>query len=154
MKNGMETKMYSKFGIMVALHFVAMYVLMYAMVNDLTANVYNSMNQVYMAALMTASMVAIELVLMGAMYPNQKRNLILIAASVIVLLGSWFGIRQQAAIGDKQFIRSMIPHHSGAILMCQQASLKDPELQKLCGEVISSQQAEIDQMKAIMKRLE
>jgi uncharacterized protein (DUF305 family) len=26
----------------------------------------------------------------------------------------------QGAVGDDQFLRSMIPHHSGAILMCEQ----------------------------------
>ncbi len=34
----------------------------------------------------------------------------------------------QAGIGDKEFLRSMIPHHSGAILMCEQATLTDPEM--------------------------
>jgi len=47
----------------------------------------------------------------------------------------------------------MIPHHSGAILMCQEASLSRPEIVKLCGEIIKSQREEIDQMKAILARL-
>jgi hypothetical protein len=44
---------------MIVLHFIAMYIFMYAMVNVFD-NVFNSLNQVYMAALMTASMVLIE----------------------------------------------------------------------------------------------
>jgi uncharacterized protein (DUF305 family) len=47
----------------------------------------------------------------------------------------------------------MIPHHSGAILMCEEASIDDPEIVALCGQIISSQQAEIEQMEAILKRL-
>ena len=46
----------------------------------------------------------------------------------------------------------MIPHHSGAILMCQQASLTDPEVLGLCEEIVSSQEREIAQMKAILAR--
>ena len=48
-----------------------MYVLMYAMVNTL-GDVYNSLNQVYMAGLMTAPMVVIEMLLMSGMYRNKN----------------------------------------------------------------------------------
>jgi uncharacterized protein (DUF305 family) len=144
---------YGRFLIMIVLHFIAMYIFMYAMVNVFD-NVFNSLNQVYMAALMTASMVLIELPLMSSMYKSKKLNTVIIAAGAIVLIGSWFGIRQQAAIGDRQFLRSMIPHHAGAILMCQQASIQDQEIRTLCNNIISGQRAEIDQMKTILSRLD
>ena len=32
--------------------------------------------------------------------------------------------------------------------MCEQASIQDAEIKELCGSIISSQQGEIDQMKA------
>jgi uncharacterized protein (DUF305 family) len=138
---------------MIVLHFIAMYIFMYAMVNVFD-NVFNSLNQVYMAALMTASMVLIELPLMSSMYQSKKLNMIILAAVAIMLIGAWFGIRQQAAIGDRQFLRSMIPHHAGAILMCQQASIQDQEIRTLCNNIISGQRAEIDQMKTILSRLD
>ena len=56
-------------------------------------------------------------------------------------------------IGDTAFLRSMIPHHSGAILMCREASIHDPEIKTLCGEIVEGQRREIDQMKAILSRL-
>jgi DUF305 family protein family protein len=143
---------YRRFFIMIVLHFVAMYIFMYAMVN-VFANVFNNFNQVYMAALMTASMVLIELPLMSSMYESKKLNIMIIALAAIVLIGSWFGIRQQAAIGDRQFLRSMIPHHAGAILMCQQTPIQDTEIKRLCEQIISSQQREIDQMKAKLDEL-
>lgn len=154
MKENMGGHHYRRLSLMFMLHFIAMYVLMYAMVHDLTANAYHSLNQAYMAGLMTASMGAIEIVLMGSMYPDKKRNAIIIAASVLVLIGCWTFIRQQTAIGDRQFVRSMIPHHAGAILMCQQANIKDPEVRELCKGIVSSQQREIDQMKVILNRLD
>jgi uncharacterized protein (DUF305 family) len=57
-------------------------------------------------------------------------------------------IREQTGIADRQFLRSMIPHHAGAILMCERASIQDPEIRRLCSTIISGQQAEIDQMTA------
>lgn len=47
----------------------------------------------------------------------------------------------------------MIPHHAGAILMCEEANIQDPEIKKLCEEIKLSQQREIDQMKAKLNEL-
>lgn len=138
--------------IMAGLSYISMYVLMYAMV-DRFENIYNNFNQVYMAGLMAAPMVIIELLVMKDMYTNKKRNIIILAGSVAALVIFFLLIRQQTAIDDKQFIRSMIPHHAGAILMCDESSIRDPEIKELCRKIASGQQIEIDQMKAILDRL-
>jgi uncharacterized protein (DUF305 family) len=106
-----------------------------------------------MAGLMTAPMVIIELVLMGAMYPNKSLNMVIVAVSVIAGIASFLLIRQQTAVSDRQFLRSMIPHHAGAILMCENAQVSDPEIKDLCKSIISSQQQEIDQMKTKLNEL-
>jgi uncharacterized protein (DUF305 family) len=48
----------------------------------------------------------------------------------------------------------MIPHHAGAILMCEEAELQDADIEELCNTIITSQQAEIDQMKAKLQELD
>ena len=138
---------------MMMLSFISMYVLMYAMVDNF-ANVFPNYNQFYMAGLMTAPMLIIELALMGSMYPNKKMNALLMLAGVIALALFWMLIRQQTAIGDRQFLKSMIPHHAGAILMCKEASIRDVQIQELCRTITSGQQAEIDQMKTILGELQ
>ena len=60
--------------------------------------------------------------------------------------------RTQTPIGDAQFLRSMIPHHSSAILMCERAAITDPEIEKLCGQIVKSQREEIAQMQALLAR--
>jgi uncharacterized protein (DUF305 family) len=139
--------------LMTVLSFAAMYVLMYAMV-DRFGNVFNNVNQVYMAGLMAAAMVLIELAVMGTMYHSRKRNAVIAAVSVIALVGFWAGIRAQSAVGDEQFLRSMIPHHAGAILMCEKAAIRDAEIRKLCQAIVESQAAEIRQMKAKLAQLQ
>lgn len=134
---------------MALLSFLAMFVLMYAMV-DRAENALPNLNQAYMAALMTAPMVLIELALMRRMYPSMKWNLVVIGASLVVGVGSFIFIREQTAIGNDQFLRSMIPHHASAVLMCEQAPITDAEIQRLCQNIISSQQAEIAQMKQML----
>jgi uncharacterized protein (DUF305 family) len=88
------------------------------------------------------------------MYKDQKRNLLIIIASVLAGLLFFFLIHQQGAVTDKQFLRSMIPHHAGAILMCEEASIQDVEIQELCKSIISGQQEEIDLMKAKLQELD
>lgn len=137
---------------MAILSFIAMYILMYAMV-DTFSNVFMNVNQFYMAGLMASPMVIIELIVMRSMYMNKKLNMLLIAVSAILLIGFFVLIRQQAGVGDKQFLKSMIPHHAGAILMCEEANITDPEIKKLCEQINSSQKAEIAQMKAKLNEL-
>lgn len=141
---------YGRLIVMVVLSFLAMYALMYAMV-DRWSNVFANVNQFYMAGLMAAPMLIIELLLMSAMYPNRRLNLVLGIGAAGFMLLCWFGIRQQWGVGDQQFIKSMIPHHAGAILMCEQNRLQDPKLQELCGEIVDSQRQEITEMKALLQ---
>jgi uncharacterized protein (DUF305 family) len=144
---------YGRLMLMAVLSFVSMYVLMYAMV-DRFANVYANLNQFYMAGLMAAPMVIIELAVMGAMYSDRRENVVIMAVSLVALVMFWVCIREQTAITDKRFLRSMIPHHAGAILMCEEAPIRDPEIQQLCAAIISGQRSEIDQMKTKLAELE
>ncbi|WP_246022787.1 DUF305 domain-containing protein [Cognatilysobacter terrigena] len=140
---------YRRLALMALVSFAVMYVLMYAMVDSI-GSVYMSSNQVYMAGLMAAPMVAIELALMGMMYRDRRLNAILIGASLLLTAVLWMLIRTQAGIGDRQFLRSMIPHHSGAILMCGKAKITDPRIKALCADIMVGQRREIDQMKALL----
>ena len=150
---GMQFKHYRKLIIMAVLSFIAMYVLMYSMVNNFS-NVFSNVNQFYMAGLMTMPMIIIEIILMRNMYMNKKFNVFIIGISAALLIAFFFLIREQAGVSDRQFIKSMIPHHGAAILMVEKTTITDPELKKITEEIITSQQKEIEQMKSILERLE
>lgn len=98
-------------------------------------------------------MVLIELAVMRGMYHNKKLNVAIGAGGVVALIVFFAFIRLQTAISDRQFLKSMIPHHAGAILMCERASNRDPDIRRLCQNIISGQQAEIDQMKSKLREL-
>jgi hypothetical protein len=142
---------YGRLAVMAALSFIAMFTLMYAMV-DRFSNVYGNLNQAYMAGLMASPMIMIEVLVMASMYPKKSLNVAIILLSAAMLAGFWMLIRKQVGISDQQFLRSMIPHHSGALLMCEQAPLEDPEIKKLCDDIISSQEREITIMKEKLSR--
>ena len=142
---------YGRFAWMLVLSFAAMYVLMYAMVDRL-GNAVPNINQFYMAGLMTAPMAILEILLMGRMYPDKRKNMTVLLLGAVVLAACWFGIRAQAGVGDRQFLKSMIPHHAGAILMCEQAKLTKPDVRVLCEGIVKAQEEEIAQMRALLAR--
>lgn len=139
--------------LMAALHFALMYALMYAMVDQLQ-NVLPNLNQAYMAAIMTAPMLLLEGWLMGSMYADKRPLATIMGISVLVFVGAFAAVRGQVAIGDRAFLRSMIPHHGGAILMCEQASIEDTQIRDLCERILTSQQAEIEEMNSILERID
>jgi hypothetical protein len=79
----MKENHYSRLLIMTGLSFVAMYILMYAMV-DSFGGAYNNLNQAYMAGLMAAPMVPIELTLMRSLYHDRRMNLMFFAGAVAI----------------------------------------------------------------------
>ncbi len=137
---------------MAGLHFIAMYLLMYSMV-DRVVHIYPSLNQIYMAGIMTAPMLIIEVILMRKMYASSKHLYSILAISLIVFSAFFYFIRNQTAISDKEFLQSMIPHHSGAILMCERSEISSPEIVELCVEIFESQKEEITEMEEILERI-
>ncbi len=135
---------------MALLHFITMYFLMYSMVNTIE-NIHLNFNQLYMAGIMTAPMLIIEILLMGSMYENKRVLNGILIGSFVLFVVFFFFIRKQTAITDNEFLRSMIPHHSGAILMCREASLTDPKIRELCTLIIESQQEEIKIMEELLQ---
>lgn len=149
-----ESKMmYEKLGLMIVLSFIAMYILMYAMVDTLS-NIIPNVNQFYMAGLMTMPMVILEMIIMGSMYKIKKLNFVLIATGLIGMVVFFLCIHQQAGVKDKQFLKSMIPHHAAAVLMVEKATITDPEIKALANKIIGGQKAEIEQMKNKLKELD
>ena len=130
---------------------IIMYLVMFAMIDGL-GEFYNNLNMFYMTLMMVAPMGALMLLMMGSMYANKMLNLAFYAAFAGLFILGTLGTRMQAGIGNEQFLRSMVPHHSGAILMCREASITDPEIVALCGQIQRSQRQEIDQMKRILAR--
>ncbi len=142
---------YRGLAVEIVLDFIVMYFVMYTMIATVAHFRFN-LNNVYMTLMMVAPMTVIMLVSMRSMFPSRRINLAVGAAAILVFAVSFIGMRTQAGIGNAEFLRAMIPHHSGAILMCEQATLTDPEIKALCGDIVASQRKEIAQMEALLAR--
>ena len=143
---------YKKLAVVISINAVIMFLLTYAMI-DRFDHFFANINRVYMAVMMVAPMVILMLLVMGSMYKNKKLNYVLIAGFALVGILTFALARTQTPVGNKQFLRSMIPHHSSAILMCEESAVTDQEIIELCGEIVEAQEREIAQMEDILSRL-
>ncbi len=138
---------------MLLAHFVVMFAVMYTMVYS-AADIFINLNQFYMTMMMVLPMALLMPLMMSSMYPQKKINRVIYFLSIAGFALFYFFMRDQTFVGNRQFLKSMIPHHSGAILMCEKSRISDQEILDLCESIKRDQQKEIDQMKNILNRLE
>lgn len=149
----MKQSPYKALAITVGIHFFIMYALVFAPVNVWEDIKIFSIRSFYMAVIMVAPMVILMLAFMRDMYQDKKKNSLLYFVSILIFIFGFLAIRTQAFVGNKNFINSMIPHHSATITMCREANITDQELVTLCEDIIKAQQEEINQMNLILERL-
>lgn len=148
----MKDKPYLTLGVLLGVHVLIMFALTYSGVNALD-DVFVNLNRFYMAVLMVAPMTILMVLAMWHMFENRRANIAIIAVAAVVFIGSFAAIRSQALVGNEQFLRSMIPHHSIAIKTCNNADITDAETRELCDEIVQAQREEIAQMRDILERL-
>lgn len=147
----MHQQAYGKLAIQSFAGGLIMYLVMFTMI-DRFGDFYHNLNTLYMTVMMIAPMVALMLLIMPAMFTNRILNMAILAVAAVAFVVALTAMRTQGGIGDRQFLRSMIPHHSGAILMCEKSAIRDARIIELCAKILRSQKEEIAQMKAILNQ--
>lgn len=145
--------MYLRFAMMMALSFLIMYSVMFLNVAAWD-HVMLSYTRTYMSLLMVLPMAVVMMGLMWGMYKNKALNIAIVAGSVIAFAVVLFLLRTQTPIRDVAWMNAMIPHHSSAIMVSENAQFEDPEAKQLAKEIIGSQKREIAEMKKMLFRLE
>ena len=147
----MKNDSYARLGIALAVSLALMFVLTMSMIRTLD-HFYLNLSNFYMALVMVAPMGIVMLLVMWRMFDNTRLNLVLLASFAALFAVAFALGRTETFVGDEQFLKSMIPHHSRAILVCQESSLTDPEIVELCEQIVQTQREEIAQMEAILER--
>lgn len=137
---------YARFVGMIATSVAVMYLLTYTNVFS-PDHIRFSEERAYMAVLMGSAMAVVMLGFMwGSMYKNTALNVAIVVAALLVG-GVAFTLSQtQALVGDRAYMKGMIPHHSIAILTSKRANLADLRVQELAGRIGRAQVAEIKEM--------
>ncbi len=137
---------------MIATSTVVMFVLMYVHTYALD-HLYWSETRTWMALMMGAAMAVIMLGFMRSMYPSRAANAAIFVGSVLVFALALWLVRSQATVGQVDYMRAMVPHHSIAILTSERAQITDPRVRRLADEIIEAQRREIAEMKYLIKAL-
>lgn len=144
---------YWRFAAMIATSTVVMFGLMYLNTYAFE-HVLWSETRAWMALLMGAVMAVIMLSFMLSMYQNKRVNIAIYIGSVVVFALTLWLVRSQATVGDAEYMKAMIPHHSIAIMTSERAQITDPRVRKLADEIIAAQRREISEMKYLINELE
>lgn len=145
---------YKTFFIMLGCSFITMYITMYLNTYAID-HVYFSLTRFYMTCLGISTMAVVMWFFMRKMYQDRKKNIAILIGSLVLFVSALSLVRmQKPIIGDILWMKAMIPHHSIAILTSERADIKDPEVKQLAEDIITAQKKEIEEMKAMIKRLE
>lgn len=144
-------KMYARLAVALGLSLLVMWFLSLAQI-DRWAHFYLNLSNFYISLLMVGSMGLIMLSVMWPMFTSKKVNIGLLAGFAALVLVAFGLARTEAFVDDEAFLHSMIPHHSRAVLVCQESDLTDPEIIELCDTIIETQLEEIAQMQEILER--
>jgi len=142
---GDPIRQYLRFGAMIATSTLVMYLLTYTNVFSVD-HIRYSEERVYMALLMGSAMAIVMLAYMWSMYAQRRAN-VAIVIGALVLGGVFFLLSQsQILIGDVNYMRGMVPHHSIAILTSERAGIDDVRVRELADGIIEAQRREIREM--------
>ena len=144
---------YGKFGLMMLVSFVIMFFIMFVNV-DRIDHVIISTSRIYVTIIMICAMAIVMLLFMWKMYTNRVLNYAILGSSLVVGFVTVWALREQVPVGDVQWMKAMIPHHSVAIMVSQEADLENPEVRELAKEIIEAQEREIAQMQKLIYKIE
>lgn len=131
--------------------FVSMMVLhlwgMPAFMLDSWADFQISYNQLYVAVAMSLAMVCVE----GLMHPMPSWAWFIAVLGIVVC---YKAARNQWWVGNKAWIRDMIPHHSMAVhtskaILAKPSTLLSPHIKALASSILEAQTTEIQRMRMI-----
>jgi hypothetical protein len=144
---------WGKFAAMIATSTFIMFFLMYQLIYSLDHAMF-SINRLIASLLMGCVMTIVMLSFMWSMYSGTRTKITILVLAVLLGGTLLYVNRNQALVGDVNFMKSMIPHHSIAINNARKASISDPRVRKLADGIIESQVREIAEMQLLIQDIE
>jgi hypothetical protein len=142
---------YTTFFLTLLLSLLAMFAISLEQVRTLD-HAYLNLSNFYISLTGIGAMGLIMFGTMRHMFPDARTNVATVAVLILALVGGFVLARTEAFVGDRAFLDSMIPHHSRALLVCEESILTDPDIVDLCRSIVESQTREIEQMQQILER--
>jgi hypothetical protein len=144
---------WAKFAGMIATSTFLMFFFMYQLVYSFDHATF-SVNRLVASLVMGCVMTVVMLCFMSSMYKGRAIKIAVFAVAVSAGIILLYINRNQTLIGDVNFMKSMIPHHSIAVNNARKAGISDPRVRELADQIIESQVSEIAEMKLLIEDIE
>ena len=120
---------------------------------DKCSHVKSSLTKFYMAVHMALWMVVIDLFIMW--YRGHRVNVFLALGTFVLIIIVIVAARAQMGVGDSDYLKAMIQHHSSAILTSNRILTKttNTTVYDLACRIIKSQEEEIDEMEHALENI-
>ncbi|WP_431879060.1 DUF305 domain-containing protein [Micromonospora marina] len=141
---------YIRFGLVLLISLAVMFVLTLSQIRR-WSDFFLNLSNFYMSVIMVAVMGVIMMGVMHQMFTDRRLNVVLYSVLGALFVAGFAAVRTEPFVGNENFLKSMIPHHSRAVLVCQESDITDPEIVALCDQIVKSQEEEITQMKRILR---
>ena len=127
------------------------------LMTPIMVNSYNDINsnygKVYMSIIMVSYMLLINTMINDYHYNRISGNIYL---TIFILIGIMIYVyRNQIGVNDKEYLKSMIEHHSMAILTSKEIIKKseDYNVLKIAKSIVQQQEDEINKMRDLVNKL-
>lgn len=140
---------WGRFAAMIAVSTLIMFVLMYQLVYRWDHALF-SLTRFLSSLVMACVMTAVMLGFMWKMYRPDAVKLAVLGVAIVGGAGLLAVNRGQVLVGDADYLKGMIPHHSIAINNSRKADLRDPRVRYLADRIIRDQVKEIAEMKLLL----
>ena len=144
---------WGRFAAMIGTSTIIMIFLMYQLVYSFDHALF-SVNRLIASLVMGCVMTVVMLAFMWPMYQGKGIKITVLVVAALLAGVLLYVNRSQAVIGDVNFMKSMIPHHSIAINNARKASISDPRVRELADGIIRAQVLEIEAMKQLIADIE
>jgi len=142
-----------RFSAMIVASTTIMFFLMYQLVYSAEHALF-SLTRLVSALVMGCVMTAVMLGFMWKMYRPTVAKVAVLAGAVVIGIALLAVNRSQMLVGDVDFMKAMIPHHSIAINNARQADIRDPRVRYLADRITRDQVKEIEEMKRLIADIE
>jgi len=140
---------WGRFAAMIATSTIIMFFLMYQLVYSADHAEF-SLTRAVSSLVMGCVMAVVMLAFMWPMYEGQAAKIGVLAGAALLGIILLLVNRSQSLVGDVDFMKGMIPHHSIAINNARKARIHDPRVRKLADGIIEAQVREIREMQLLV----
>lgn len=144
---------WGRFAAMIATSSVIMFFLMYQLIHSWDHALF-SLTRLVASLVMGCVMIAVMLAFMWSMYRPEIAKVAVLATAIVAGIALLAVNRSQALVGDVEFMKAMIPHHSIAINNARQADIRDPRVRYLADRITRDQVKEIAEMKMLIENID